>query len=82
MFLKDSIIESLAVDAEIRNEQIINVIGIYKPPSANVSEFNNMLETRFIGLKMKSRSSIVAGDFNICLFKQNSDLYVMSFFLI
>ena len=80
MFLKDSIIESLAVDAEIRNEQIINVIGIYKPPSANVSEFNNMLETLFIGLKMKSRSSIVAGDFNICLFKQNSDPSVMSFF--
>ena len=63
----------MAVDFQITNEQIINVIGIYKPPSANVSDFNNMLKTLFKGLKMKSRSSIVAGDFNISLFKQNSD---------
>ena len=44
--INDSIIESVAVDVQITNEQIINVIGIYKPPSANVSEFNNMLETK------------------------------------
>ena len=55
------------------------VIGTYRPPSTVVSEFNIILETLFIDLKLKSSSSIVVGDFNMCLFNRNSDSSVMIF---
>ena len=56
-----------------------NVLGLYRPPSGNLNEFNLLLEGVICRSEFNSFNSVIAGDFNICLLKeyiskQSSDL--------
>ena len=77
--LNNDIIEAIAVDMKISKNEIVNVIGIYRPPSGSIRTFNDHLDNFFNDIKLKSNSCIVGGDFNICLFRSDSDVQTSSF---
>ena len=48
----------------------VNIIGIYRPPSGPINSFNIHLNEIFDRYKINNSDTVVTGDFNICLMKQ------------
>ena len=50
-----------------------NIVGIYRPPSGSVESFNKTLEDILVRYKCDKSSTIIAGDFNVCLLKESNN---------
>ena len=77
--INNEVFEAVSVNMKISDTDFVDVVGIYRPPAGNISSFNNNLEILFNDINLKHNKSLVAGDFNICLFKGESDLNTRSF---
>ena len=49
----------------------VNVIGIYRPPSGLINSFNLRLNEIFNRYKICDSNTVITGDFNICLMRQD-----------
>ena len=64
--------ESLALELKLKHQKI-NLACIYRPPSTDISTFNNQLQNYVYSLSKTNKSkTIVCGDFNIDLLKCDS----------
>ena len=70
--INNDIIECVGVRLKYANN-ISNVVGIYRPPSGDVTGFVDTLEKIIDKSKLYDQDSIIMGDFNICLIKENLD---------
>ena len=50
-----------------------NIVGIYRPPSGSIETFNKTLEDILVRYKCDKSSTIIAGDFNVCLLKESNN---------
>ena len=86
IFVKESFI-SEPLDLNINNNSIecigikfksktnndwANIIGVYRPPSGPIDEFNSKLEEIISPTYINSSNCIIAGDFNICLMNEET----------
>ena len=77
--INNDFLELISVNIKLPNSSYIDVVGIYRPPSGNIYTFNGKLEEIFTNLKLNLNFTIVGGDFNICLFKSDTDLSTGAF---
>ena len=77
--INNDIIETISLDINLISNKIFNVVCIYLPPHSNISLFNDSIEDLFNKLVLKTNSSIVGGDFNLCLFKSENDQNIKAF---
>ena len=64
-------IECIGVKISIKN-QVTNVLGVYRPPGNDISGFINCLENLIESFKLHNQNTILMGDFNVCLLKENT----------
>ena len=70
--VNNDIIECLGVKVYCKESlKWVNVIGIYRPPSGPINNFNIHLNEIFDRFKVNNTNTIITGDFNICLMKQD-----------
>ena len=54
------------------SDKYINIIGLYRPPHGKIIEFNQSIENLVLELNLKNISTIITGDFNICILDENN----------
>ena len=57
----------------LNSNNVTNILGIYRPPSGDVSVFLDKLEELIENYNLTKNDSIIMGDFNICLLKEIND---------
>ena len=62
-----------------KSGRFLFVVVVYRPPSGNVQEFNDLLEQQMDKLSGSNRSCFVCGDFNFDLFSVNVNPRVRDF---
>ena len=77
--VNNDVIEMVSAKVKLARNKCVEVVGLYRPPSGNIYSFIHTLEETFDNLKPNLNPTIVGGDFNICLFKSDTDLAAESF---
>ena len=65
------ICETVAVHVVVNNLISFNVLGLYRPPNADINEFNNILLSNILARFKSSDFVVTAGDLNINLLKRD-----------
>ena len=71
--------ESLFIEIKCNNNKNILIGSFYRRPSSNLNEFLNELENIFDLIRNENKKIYLLGDFNINLFKFETDLQVKRF---
>ena len=75
---KEMVFESMVVEL-CKSGKFFFVVVVYRPPSGNVQEFNDLLERQMDKLSGLNRPCFVCGDFNLDLFSVNVNPRVRDF---
>ena len=71
--LSNNVIECLGIRLRnLANSEWTNILGLYRPPSGNLSQFISLLEEILSQSKFNSSNSIISGDFNVCLLREET----------
>ena len=60
-------------------EKWVNILGVYRPPSASVSNFNTRFNDLLERFKITEKDCVITGDFNICLMNNKSSINTTEF---
>ena len=73
--ISNDVIESATVNITLPvTGKIIKIMGIYRPPNGDTNDFIETLENTINEYDLSSSDSIITGDFNICLLKEQYSL--------
>ena len=73
--LSTNIIECLGVKVKDNDNNWVKILGIYRPQSGLIVDFNKKLESILDEYDFCNNSGILAGDFNICIMNERSNNY-------
>ena len=80
--LSNGTIESVAASIGIRNnnrDETLKILGIYRPPKGRTSDFIELLNGIIENHRLSEGTSIIAGDINVCLLKEDSSNHTKDF---
>ena len=73
--ISTNIIECLGVKVKGIDNNWVKILGVYRPQSGLITDFNEKLESILNEFSFCNNSSILAGDFNICILNEMSNNY-------
>ena len=71
-------IEVCTVEVSVSNSLTLIMIGIYRPHSDSISNFSDHLNDFLDKPFLRNKKCIILGDLNICLLKQNQNIFEFS----
>ena len=78
--ISNNVIESVAVNITLPvTGKMIKIMGIYRPPDGDTNSFIESLDNTINENDLSPSDSIITGDFNICLLKEQHSVTTQNF---
>ena len=74
--IMNSEIETCAVKVSLENNEMLNIVGVYRPPSSNIEIFCNFIRDEILNCFTSNELVLLGGDLNINLADYNSSHYL------